>query len=494
MEKEEYMTMAFEATRESLETHEVPDWYHDAKLGIFIHWGLFSVPGWAYNSGKDIVSLIATEGVEAIKKTPYAEWYMNTMQFKDYPTWQYHVKTYGADYAYYDFQEPFETASTTMQPDEWADLFSLSGARYVIMVTKHHDGYLLWPSRHQNPVMPNLQSRRDLVGEVTQAVRARDMRVGYYYSGVFDWSIFHPPIGDAFTWLLNHQQDESFARYAESHFRELIDRYQPSVLWNDIGCPPDFRTEELIAHYYNTITEGIVNDRWSKRNLPKDPAEREKVRESLLKLDTRIRLESRIPDCHWDFLTPEYTSYEEATEYKWEATRGIGRSFGYNREETEADMIHPDELIRTFVDIVSKNGNLLLNVGPMADGTIPDMQVTPLKALGAWLETNGEAVYDTRPWERAQGKTTDDLDLRFTAKGDSVYATVLGEIKTGEVRLFDLIAAENTEVQLLGQDGSLSWEQQAADLRIELPRPPKDVIANSFKITPGPTNVSNSSS
>ena len=127
--------MAFAATRESLETHRIPDWYHDDKLGIFVHWGLFSVPAWASNSGKDIVELMAAEGIEAIKNTPYAEWYMNTMQFKDYPTWQHHAATYGADYSYYDFQELFEAESAKMQPDKWADLFSLSGARYVIMVT-----------------------------------------------------------------------------------------------------------------------------------------------------------------------------------------------------------------------------------------------------------------------------------------------------------------------------------------------------------------------
>ncbi len=477
--------MAFEATRESLETHQIPDWYHDDKLGIFIHWGLFSVPAWAPRTDKDIVELFAAEGMEAIKKTPYAEWYLNSMQFKDCPTWKHHVDTYGADHSYYDFQASFETESAKMQPDTWADLFAQAGARYVVMVTKHHDGYLLWPSQHRNPVKPNLQSKRDLVGDVTHAVRARNLRMGFYYSGVFDWSIFHPPIGDAFNFLLCHQQEEPYARYADRHFRELIERYQPSILWNDIGSPPDFDTEALIADYYNTIPEGVVNDRWSKRPLPKDPAEREALKAFLLSLDPETAgsaFGSQTPDCHWDFSTPEYASYEEAKDYKWEATRGIGRSFGYCRHETDADMISSDELIRSFVDIVSKNGNLLLNVGPMADGTIPEMQQQRLRDLGAWMTVNGEAIYGSRPWTRSEGRTDDGIDVRFTSNKQSVYLCLMAPPRGSQVTVLDLTLQPGASVQLLGHNQKMDWKQESDRCVLNVPAGVKEQPVHVFRI------------
>ena len=127
--------MKFQPTEESLKAHVVPEWYDDAKLGIFIHWGLFSVPAWAPYSGKNITDMVAKEGIEIIKKSPYAEWYLNSMQFKDYPTWEHHVSTYGENYPYDNFQKTFEEISSSMDPDAWADLFSKAGARYIIMVT-----------------------------------------------------------------------------------------------------------------------------------------------------------------------------------------------------------------------------------------------------------------------------------------------------------------------------------------------------------------------
>jgi len=419
--------MKFEPTEASIKSHQVPDWYHDAKFGIFIHWGLYSVPGWAPYSQKDIVQMMREEGFEAIKRSPYAEWYLNSMQFKDQPTWQYHTETYGTDFSYDAFQTIFEEASSGMNPEPWADIFSAAGARYVIMVTKHHDGYLMWPSHHPNPLKPDFFSKRDLVGDLTRAVKNKGMRMGYYYSGVFDWSFLHEPICDTYSWLQNFDQDKTYAEYADSHFRELVDRYSPSILWNDIGSPPDLNNEELIAYFYNNIEDGVINDRWRKHRIPKDPEELAAYK-NYLKESSKKRageaMKPRVPEYHCDFITPEYTSFNEIQDYKWEATRGIGRSFGYSRLETESDMLSSDDLISYLVDVVSKNGNLLLNVGPMADGTIPEMQLKPLRALGKWLTVNGEAIFETRPWKRAEGKTKEGIDVRFTRNQNSLFAVL----------------------------------------------------------------------
>ena len=163
--------MQYEPNYESLKQHPVPEWFHDAKLGIFIHWGLFSVPAWAPPAG-DLNEIIEREGPEAwFSKNPYAEWYMNSLRFQNGPTRQHHAETYGEDFAYDAFASMFNEAIAQWQPEPWAKLFAQIGARYVVLVTKHHDGFLLWPSDHPNPFKQGYQSTRDLVGELTSAVR-----------------------------------------------------------------------------------------------------------------------------------------------------------------------------------------------------------------------------------------------------------------------------------------------------------------------------------
>jgi len=477
--------MKFEPTDESIKSHEVPGWYHDAKFGIFVHWGLFSVPAWAPYSQMDIVEKMQEEGFEAIKQSPYAEWYLNSMQFKDQPTWQHHVDTYGEDFPYDGFQPMFEDASAAMNPEQWADIFSDAGARYVIMVTKHHDGYLMWPSQFPHPDKPDFFSKRDLVGELTQSVKIKGMRMGYYYSGVFDWSFLHEPICDTYSFLQNFGQDKAYADYANRHFRELIDRYSPSILWNDIGSPPDLDNEDLIAYFYNRIEEGVINDRWRKHLVPQDPEAHAAYKKFLQEIPKEVAKEAMkpgIPPYHFDFLTPEYSSFSDIKDYKWEATRGIGRSFGYSRLETESDMLSPDELIRYLVDVVSKNGNLLLNVGPMADGTIPEMQQKPLRALGKWLDTNGEAIFNTRPWERAEGRTTDGTEVRFTQNRETLYATLLSQPEKNEVSIKEISIDPGSEIELLGGEKNLVWELENQDLTVKLPEPRPESAIWVFKI------------
>jgi alpha-L-fucosidase len=185
---------------------------------------------------------------------------------------------------------------------------------------------------------------------------------------------------------------------------------------------------------------------------------------------------------HCDARTPEYTVFPTARREKWECVRGIDKSFGYNRFSKEEDFLAESELIHSFADIVSKNGNLLLNVGPRGeDAAIPEPQLRRLLWLGAWLRTNGAAVYGTRPWRRAEGTTREGQSVRFTATGSAVYAIVLGTPPGTALTLEDFETTDGTRVELLGR-GPLAWRREGSALRIELGAPLAPAPAHAFTI------------
>jgi alpha-L-fucosidase len=462
--------MQYEPTWESVGRHPVPAWFHDAKLGIFVHWGLYSVPGWAPLTG-ELTEVVAKEGwPNWFARNPYAEWYLNSIRIQGSPSYQYHIQTYGQDFSYDDFVPLFDQATQQWNPDDWATLFQKVGARYVVLTTKHHDGFLLWPSRQPNPKKEKYLASRDLVGELTRAVRARGLRMGLYYSGGLDWTFNQTVIKDIADLFTGVPQQMDYVEYATRHWQELIERYEPAVLWNDIAYPAAANLPELFAAYYNKITDGLVNDRFTQR-FEFDPAS-----SAIANLD------------HFDFKTPEYNSFDTITEFKWEATRGIGYSFGYNRNEGPENYLSLPDLVHSFVDVVSKNGNLLLNIGPMADGTIPDLQRERLLGLGRWLETNGEAIFDTRPWVRAEGQTTAGDSVRFTQKAGTIYAIVLDTVKHNRITIRSLQVDRTATIHLLGHDQALSWEQDGENLTLALPSDlPKEILASpayAFRIAP----------
>lgn len=430
----------YEATLESLNGHTLPDWYADAKLGIFIHWGLYSVPGWAVLTPEAELQKLSPQ--EYLKRNPYAEWYYNTLRLDGSPTQDYQKEHYGANANYYDFAPKFDAEIQKWNPEEMARIFRMAGARYVVLTSKHHEGFTLWPSDTPNPTLPNdrQHASRDLVGELTAAVRAQGMKMGLYYSGGYDWTFVPGPITDWKQAKKVKPQSEAYGKYVDAHMRELIRKYQPSVLWNDIDYPKSGHPLEIMAEYYNAIPDGVVDNRFGVK--------------------------------HADFVSPEYETLRKISQKKWEECRGLGRSFGYNRAEGEAQTIAKDVLIYLLVDIVSKNGNLLLDVGPQADGTIPAVQLDRLKALGLWLQQNGEGIYGTRPWKRAEGKTADGTKVRFTQKDGAVYAFLLGEPKARAVTIKDLRLKDGAEVSLLAGPGSkttAAWRQAGSDLEITLP-------------------------
>jgi len=341
-------------TWESLNQRPYPQWFSDAKLGIFIHWGLYSVPAYASLEG-------------------YGEWYLKGVLMGDTTRVNFQNRVFGDgknDFQYKDFTRYFK--AELFNPDEWAHLFEQSGAKYVLLVTKHHDGYCLWDSKYQ-PEWNSVVSgpKRNIVEELTNAVRKTDMKMGFYYS-LMEWD---NPIH---RWSFDPA--DSVGRYVEGYmipqFKELVTRYKPSVVFSDgdwDNTAEQFHSAELIAWYYNTVgPDAIVNNRWGNHN-------------------------------DHGFRTPEYSAGITLTDRPWAECRGLGRSFGLNRNEPLSNYMSSDELIRHFVQLVAAGGGMTLNVGPAADGQIPLLQQERLLDLGKWLNVNGEAIYGTRPFFTKKG-------------------------------------------------------------------------------------------
>lgn len=330
-----------------LSERDYPQWFSDAKLGIFIHWGLYSVPAYG-------------------EKESYAEWFLRGIQMKDSSRTDFMKKNYGQDFTYKDFAPLFK--AELFDADQWAQLFKRAGAKYVVLVSKHHDGYTLWPSKYnRNWNSVDIGPKRDIVGEVTDAVRKEGMKMGLYYS-LPEWN---NPLHRWYT-----DPNDSIATYVEEYmipqFKELINAYKPKVVFTDgewYNTAEQWHAAELINWYYDTVgPEAIVNNRWGSG------------------IDT-------------GFLTPEYSSGIQETDRPWAEVRGIGRSFGLNRNEDLEAYGTSKELIKRFVQTVANGGGMILNVGPAADGQIPLIQQERLVQLGDWIEINGEAIYGSKPYE-----------------------------------------------------------------------------------------------
>ena len=366
-----------------------PDWYAKPQLGIFIHWGMWAIPAWAPR-GESITELFKKDYDHAFALGPYAEWYPNAMTVAGSPTARHHAEHYG-DQPYEAFRAPFEAAAQAFDAEAWVDLFEAAGATYVVFVTKHHDGFCLWPTAVENPHRPGWHSRRDFVGELADAVRQRGMRFGLYYSGGLDWTFFHTPIsnfGDMFACV---PTSDDYRAYAKAQVRELVERYKPSVLWNDIAWPDKRDLDEVFSHYYAHVPDGVVNDRWMGESALfqalKDPTALAGFNASV-----KARLAERDGEAHspaathHDFRTVEYASGEGLGDVKWESVRGLGLAFGYNANEEVGDYLTGQGLIELYRDVTGRGGNLLINVGPMADATIPEVQRAPLLELGRLLK------------------------------------------------------------------------------------------------------------
>ncbi|WP_226533375.1 alpha-L-fucosidase [Microbacterium paraoxydans] len=405
-------------------TQSVPDWYRDAKLGFFVHWGLYSVPAWAVQHGEGVN--IPTEDAYAWHQ--YAEWYGNTVRIAGSPTWERHQRMFGPGTSYEDLADRWDASA--FDADAFVGELVGAGARYIIPTTKHHEGFCLWGTETTGFNAVARGPRRDLISEFHDATRRAGAKFGVYYSGALDWHVSDfPPIESDTDLFRFRRNDAHFARYSAAQLDELVERFSPDVLWNDIEWPDggkgrdDYAVAALLERYFEAVPEGVVNDRWG------------------------------VP--YHGFLTREYTDIPEIIPEPWESTRGLGYSFGFNQAEDERHSLSGAALIRLLVDVVAKNGNLLINVGPSADGSIPDLQRRAMRELGSWLETNGEAIYGTRPWIRMGERT--GAPRRYTTTGSTVHVHALDP----SLGTLDL-PAELTGSDLRWADGSVA-ERSADD-------------------------------
>jgi alpha-L-fucosidase len=483
--------VTFLPERASLDARPVPGWYTDAKLGIFVHWGLYSIPAFAERTGDHYTAFMRdlTAGKDTGGRIPYAEWYLNALRVPGSPTARYHQATYGRDFSYFDFQTPFDAGAANVDFTDWARRFTQAGARYVVMVTRHLDGYPLWPTTVANPHMPpGYRSRRDLVGDLTRAVRAQGLRMGLYYAGGLDWTFTDRPIRTMADFMRQQALGATYARYAAAQWTELIDTYQPSILWNDVGWPAESDPHRLMAHYYNTVADGVVNDRWTQVRLPANRLARALyLRFISISLKALARLSrplpARRPSLHADVQTHEYATPDPAPSVPWELCRGLGRSFGYNAQETTADTLTGTQLIHLLADVVAHGGNLLINVGPDGAGRIPELQQRPLHELGGWLDRNGHAIYATRPWILVATTTATGDQVRFTQRDSVVYAIVLADRLTDPLTIRGLTLPSASRIDLLDGAAELPWTQAAGDVRITPPSHPPGRHAHVLAIT-----------
>ncbi|WP_163509169.1 alpha-L-fucosidase [Fodinicola acaciae] len=438
-------------------------WYDDAKLGVFIHWNAASIPAFAplvrpnLASVGDPGSVPRWQQQQLWRALPYAEMYQNTMAVPGSETGRHHQEKYGG-LPYDAFVERFRLRSiAAVDPAAWAEQFRLYGAKYAVLTTKTEDGFLLWPSAHANPRKAKWQAGRDIVGELAVAVRQRGLRFGTYYSTGMDWTFGGIPIVDSESLFAAVPRGREYLRYADAHWRELIAKYRPSVLWSDYGFQPYDGLDALFGAYAKTVPDGIVNDRFDVGRQSTGKARA-------------------------DFVTLEYAQTNGPAGRKWEACRGIGYSFGYNRQEDASTYLDARALLHLFVDIVAAGGNLLINVGPTETGEIVARQAVPLLSLGRWLRTNGKAIYGSRPWRRAKGATTDGQDIRYTTAKSSLYATVLGSPPSSTV---DIDVRLPVVARVRAMDGrDLRWQQSPQGTRIWLPDGHRDPYATTVELHP----------
>ncbi|MFJ8487621.1 alpha-L-fucosidase [Streptomyces sp. NPDC094038] len=424
-------TADYQPTGTSLAGHRAPYWFNDAKFGIFIHWGVYSVPAWA------------PVGVQ------YAEWYWDQMQDPNNPTYAYHRDTYGPDFAYDDFIPRF--TAEKFDPRAWVELFRDAGARYHVLTSKHHEGFALWDTKVSGRNAVRLGPKRDLVKELFEASRryTPELHRGLYFSMPEWFNPDSPWMGHAprnpYTLdplpYTGYTAGKDFVRdYQAPQLLELIHGYDPEIIWCDIGGAND--SVHVLAEYFNHA---------KNRARPVD-----------------VTVNDRSGIGFHDYTTPEYTTYADTVVAKWEASRGLDpRSYGYNRQTPDDAYMTTEEVVHSLVDIVSKNGNFLLDIGPRADGTIPEIMQTRLRETGAWLAVNGEAIHGTTYWSR-MAQLGDDL--RFTVRPDGAFyihsLTRPGAKLTVEA---PVPVRTGDRVTMLGHGRPLTWTVSNGALVIDVP-------------------------
>lgn len=441
----------FEPSWESLNKRQMPAWYQQDKFGIFIHWGVYAVPSYA--------PVIPNSGYS------YSEWYWYRLHEKQKDFLAFHDKNYGPDFLYPQFEKQFK--AELFNPEQWADVFKKSGARYVVLTSKHHEGYCLWNSAEADRVWQRPWNavtgtpKRDLLGDLTTAVRNAGLKMGYYYS-LYEW--FNP--------LWQQDKKRYVSEYMTPQFKDLVTRYKPSIIFADGEwelSDTAWQSEALLAWLFNespVAKEVVVDDRWGSNTRGKNTGA--------------------------TYSTSEYGSGMDAN-VVWEENQGIGHSYGYNRNEKLEDYKSSNDLILMLADIVSRGGNLLLDIGPTADGRIPVIMQQRLTDMGNWLQTNGEAIYGTKAYKQSyqwsEGKMPEKnaksfmagysikelikpnngqahVEMFFTTKGKDLYCIIPAYTPTIKLRNFK--AKPGITATILGSSKALVLKQAGNDCIIDL--------------------------
>jgi len=448
----------------SLDTRNIPAWFHQDKFGIFIHWGVYAVPSF---------SRVIPDG--------YSEWYWcnyNDSTRHNYKAVrEFHDKNYGKDFSYQQFAPMFK--AELFDPEEWASIFKNSGAKYVVLTSKHHDGFCLWPNAEADKSWGHPWNaatngpKRDVLGVLTAAVKKSGLRMGFYYS-LMEW--YNP------VYLKN--PSEYVDQVMIPQFKDLVTKYKPSVIFTDgewIMDEKDWRSTEILAWLFNESSvknEVVVNDRWGNKTRKTHPC---------------------------TYYTSEYGSGLDK-DAVWEESRGMGQSYGFNRMEKLKDYKTSEELIIILNDIVSRGGNLLLDIGPAADGTIPVIMEDRLTGMGKWLKYYGEAIYETQPWKNTRqwskgnipaieggsyqtnyditqlvkpNDKTAHIEMFFTQKGNILYAIIPGY--SSKITIQGVEASQNLKVSIPGLNKTIPFKLDKTNLQVDLSSlKPGDLPFNIF--------------
>jgi alpha-L-fucosidase len=473
----------YEPNWESLAQHEAaPQWFQDAKFGIYFHWGVYTVP--AYGS----------------------EWYPRWMHFEGNDIYEHHLATYGhpSEFGYHDFVPMFKAEN--FNADEWAELFLKAGARFAGPVAEHHDGFSIWDSKATPWNAKEMGPKRDITGELSEAIKDRDMKfictfhhakqlqrhdsipvdsndAGYRLSH-FPFFEGMPPSSDdeKLKYLYGNMPE---AQWLEeiwlAKLKEVIDQYHPDIMWFDYVLDeiPEPIRQEYCAYYLN------------------EAAKQDKEVVIVRKQDD-LPLELSVDDL-------EKSRKNKIGAEPWMTDETVSKGSWCYTENLEIK--ESKDVLHVLIDIVSKNGVLLLNISPKADGTIPDVQKNVLLDIGEWLDKYGEAIYETRPWYTfGEGPTKEPeghfkfhqqflkikyscADIRYTSKGEDIYACFLGTPEPGKEVMLKSFATEEAgeelsvrKVYLLGSEEELTWELTEAGLSVRIPGSGLDEMAVVLKV------------
>lgn len=452
----------FQPTWESLkQNYKVPSWFIGAKFGLFMHWGLYSVPA------------------------HHNEWYEKHM-YTDGADGQWHVEHFGPQdkFGYKDFI-PMFTASN-WNPDAWAELFKKSGAKFVLPTAEHHENFALWDSQATPFNAVNMGPHRDLIGDLAKAVRKQGLKFGVSNHGIENFQFINPPAEMAKKMKAEHadlydpkwadfynvadRSDAACERFLTNWFArnvELIDKYRPDMLWFDNGVDQRYLDPlklRVAAYYYNRASEWGKEVSISTKKAAYAPNNNNtETIGSILdfeKIGTRSPMGIRTGE--------------------WQVDQPIGSTWGYTSNEKFSG---PGAVVNALVDTVSKNGTLLLNLSPKADGTFPPEITSTLLEVGKWLGVNGEAIYNTHNWTKF--RDDGNLNIRFTVNGENLYAIILGNWPGAEAKINSLseAAGKIKTITLLGDSGKLEFRQDKDSLTVILPTTSPGKYAYVLKIT-----------